>query len=301
MYIGVDGGGSGTRAVLMDGDGNVLARAEGGPAVARAHEPDRAVEAVLDVCRRILENAGHGPDTEVEGLWAGLSGAGREDARRAVEEKLRARARAERVHVGTDVEASFHHAFGANAGVLLISGTGSIAWGRDREGRHARAGGWGPVMGDEGSAYAVAVAGLRAVARAADGRGSPTNLTESLIAAVGVDDLQELVTWAHASPREVIGALAPRVVEAAAAGDDAARSIVAAAVRDLTDLVTAVLRALGAPSGRIRVALAGGLLRPGRPLRTPVEEALRRLRFQIRSVEPDPALGAALLARDRSA
>jgi len=174
-FIGVDGGGTKTRAVLVDREGHELGRAAVDGAVATAHDPSAAARAVARAVRDAAEAAG----VELPGavLWAGLAGAGPRAARDGVTKALVRLRLASEVHVGTDVEAAFHDAFPEGPGILLIAGTGSIAWLRSADDVTRRVGGWGQHIGDEGSGFALGIAGLRLVTHAADGRAGETRLS----------------------------------------------------------------------------------------------------------------------------
>ena len=308
LVVGVDGGGTRTRAVVLDGEGRELGRAEGSGAIADALNPGPPAAAVAQVCRAALEAAGGG--VPAHALWAGLSGAGREEARAAVEEELRRAGVAGRVRVGTDIAAALHDAFGDGPGILLVAGTGSIAWGRAEDGREARAGGWGQHLGDEGSAYALGAAALKEATWQADGRAPRTGLGDAVLVALGLADASDLIPWAASATKREVAALAPVVTRGAsgaaargdlaagdpAAGDPAAAAILARAAADLDAHVAALVARLAPWSRPPAVALTGGLLQPGGPLRAPLEGALARRGLGLAPREPDPALGAARLA-----
>ena len=126
VFIGVDGGGTSTRAVVVDREGHELGRAVAGGAVATSHDPSAAARAVSRAVRDAAEVAGVQLPAAV--LWAGLAGAGPKEAREGVTKAILRLRLADQVHVGTDVEAAFHDAFPQGPGMLLIAGTGSIAW-----------------------------------------------------------------------------------------------------------------------------------------------------------------------------
>jgi glucosamine kinase len=292
--IGVDGGGTRTRAVVLDRGETEIARAEGDAAVADAAVPALAASAVAAVCGTAARAAGVALPVDV--VWAGLAGAGREAARSAVEAELGRKGVARVTRVGTDVLAAFHDAFADGPGVLLIAGTGSIAWGRGEDGSEGRVGGWGRHIGDEGSAYAIGVEALRRVAKNADGRAPETALREAILTHLELAEVEDLVQWTGAVERAKVAALAPVVAAAATAGDAAAREIIDHAVVELERHVLAVLENLGPWSTPPQVALAGGLLRPGRALRAPMEETLARHGLHVLEREIDPAMGAGRLA-----
>ena len=126
--IGVDGGGTWTRAVVVDQDGQELGRGETEGAVVEAHDPTSSVEAVRRAVDRALMNSSLSTPADI--LLAGLSGAGNDVAHTAIEDALVKSHLAERIIVSTDVEVAFHDAFGFGPGIMLVAGTGSIAWAR---------------------------------------------------------------------------------------------------------------------------------------------------------------------------
>ena len=176
---GVDGGGTRTRVLLLARDGATAGRAEGPAALVRPDRPAAAARVVADTVRRAAEAAGVA--LPLPALWAGLAGAGRPRVRRALEAALRDERIARAVRVGTDVEAAFHDAFGGGPGIVVVAGTGSVVLGAAEDGRRLQVGGWGGVMGDEGSGYHIGVSALRAIAAATDRRGPPTALTAAVL------------------------------------------------------------------------------------------------------------------------
>lgn len=294
FYIGVDGGGTKTRAVVVDREGVEHGRAEGRAAVANAGSPSVAAASVRDVCLAALADADSAAPARA--VWAGLAGAGREAARSAVELELSRYGIADVCRIGTDVVGAFHDVFPTGPGILLIAGTGSIAWGRAEDGREGRVGGWGHHVGDEGSGYAIGLDALRRVARNADGRAPGTILRDLLLERLGVDAVEKLVTWAGEAGKREVAALAPTVVEAAGDGDSVAGEILVTAVEELEGHVVTILDRLGPWTHPPKVALSGGLLRVGEPLRGQMERVLARHRLEALPGRPDAARGAANLA-----
>jgi glucosamine kinase len=295
--IGIDCGGTRARAVVLDGADEVLARAEGPGAVASATDPQAAAQAVASVCRDAAAAAG--VELPVDAVWAGITGAGREASRSIVEDELTRAGVARSVRVGTDVQAAFHDAFGDGPGILLIAGTGSIAYGRAGYGRQGRAGGWGHLIGDEGSGYAIGLEGLQLMAQAMDGRGPQTTLPDRIFRHLRLGAMDDVVTWVASASKGEVAALAPVVVAAAAEGDTVAGKVVDRAVQALERHIRALLERLGPWSRPPTIALAGGLLRPGRPLRESLERLLVRHLVSVLGRDLDPALGAAKLGSMR--
>ncbi|HSR43572.1 MAG TPA: BadF/BadG/BcrA/BcrD ATPase family protein, partial [Longimicrobiales bacterium] len=230
VFVGVDGGGTTTRVLVVDSDGQPLVRVDGPASLVDSRHPRIAASVVARTTREALAEIGNPP---VAALHAALAGAGRESVRSAVERALTEDGVARAVAVGTDVEAAFRDAFGSGPGVLLMAGTGSVAWGRSEEGSEARAGGWGGLMGDEGSGWSIGLAALRAVARASDGRGRRTALSGALEDRLGRSGPEELILWAGTASKGEVAGLTEPVVAAAGAGDAVARRILDEAVTDL--------------------------------------------------------------------
>jgi glucosamine kinase len=294
-FIGIDGGGTNTRAVVLDDAGRELARVRGSAALADPLDPEAVALPIAQVACSAADAAGLAlPCTA---LWAGIAGVGRETVRAPVQRAVEREGIAGRVHVGTDSQAAFHGAFGEGPGILLVAGTGSVARGRNESGREVRVGGWGSLLGDEGSGYWVGLECLRSVVRAADGRGGRTRLTDGVLASLGIDAPDALVTWAAAADKAQVAALVPLVVDASRAGDAVADDILARAIEDLSAHVLTLGAALAPWSSAPRVGLTGGLLQPGGPLRLSMEAALSQHRLRLVGHEPDPAVGAARLAQ----
>jgi N-acetylglucosamine kinase-like BadF-type ATPase len=294
VAIGVDGGGTLARAVIVDADGREISRAEAPGAVVSLRMPEAAAAAVARAVRQAADRGGVALPGAV--LWAGLAGAGHEASRLAAEDALAAVGLTERVHVGTDVEAAFHAGFPDGPGLMLIAGTGSIAWARRPAGEIRRVGGWGQQLGDEGSGYAIGLAAARAVARAEDGRAGPTALRERVLGAVEVRSVSDLIPWAASASKAEVARLVPVVVECAAIGDEAARTIFAEAVSQLEAHVAALLRMSGPWSSRPGLLLSGGLIGPGGPLREALTQRLGSHAVELRPGDVDAAAGAAMLA-----
>lgn len=294
--IGVDGGGTHTRVLVLDATGGELARAEGGPAL--IDKPDLPID-IETVASTVRHAASDGRvELPVAALCVGLAGVGREPERLAVETALDRLQLARAVRVVTDAEAAFHDAFGAGPGLLLISGTGSVAMGRAEDGREARAGGWGQVLGDEGSGYDIGVRALQDVARASDRRGPQTLLEERLCDRLELSAADELIRWAAGAAKIAVAELAPLVCEVAAEGDEVANAIVASAVAALQAHVDALLSQLGPWPSPPGLALAGGLLDPGGPLRDAVIAAVSSRDCVPLERTVDAVSGAARMALD---
>ena len=291
---GVDGGGTRTRALLLARDGATAARAEGPAALVRPDRPAPAARVVADTVRRATEAAGVA--LPLPAVWAGLAGAGRPRVRRALEAALRDERIARAVRVGTDVEAAFHDAFGAGPGIVVVAGTGSVVLGAAEDGRRLQVGGWGGVMGDEGSGYHIGVSALRAIAAATDRRGPPTALTAVVLGSLGLDRPRQLPAWTESAAKADLAALAPLVIRAARSGDGPANAVIRRALDALGDQLSAAIRELFPPGNQPPVALTGGLIAPNGPLRADFERLVSSTGGHLLPRAVIPERGAARLA-----
>jgi len=293
IYIGVDAGGTKTAVAVANGD-RIISRATGGPGAVRPGRALQAASRITAAVRRALTDAGllHG-----DVLVVGAAGVGRDPERTELREFLRGERLAERVIVTGDLDIALEAAFGAKPGIVLVSGTGSVAVARAPNGALHRRGGYGWQMGDEGSSYAIGRAALLAVGQARDGRGAETLLSELVLSKGPVREFDELVRWSTTAELGEVAALAILVFEAADRNDAVASAIVSEAASSLLGLVSSLVGHYG-KTGPIPVALAGGNLAAGRTLRAPVLALLKKApRLSARDEALEPAEGALALAR----
>jgi N-acetylglucosamine kinase-like BadF-type ATPase len=261
LFLGVDGGQSRTTALIGDEEGRVLGAGAGGPCNHAGAEEGRqklarAVgESVAAACAQAGLDTGA---TRFAAACFGMSG-GPAD-KRAVLERILA---VETLVVSTDAVTALAGATAGKPGIVMIAGTGSIAFGRNAGGRTARAGGWGFIFGDEGGAFDIARQALRAALRYEEGWGPPTVLHGALLEAVGSADANDALHRFYSDewPRPRVAALAPRVDEAAMAGDATAREILHSAAQQLAVLTSSVRRQLWDSGEPVRVAWIGGVFR----------------------------------------
>ncbi|MCX7599414.1 MAG: hypothetical protein N2512_11215 [Armatimonadetes bacterium] len=258
FYAGVDAGASRTRCVITDETGRVVGVGSG---PAGAYHPT-CREASADAIRRTLSEASAplGAGTRLIGLGLAVAGAGRA-GRADLLELLNAAHVAEHVVAITDAEAALWGAFPSGRGIVVIAGTGSVAYGRDGRGAEALAGGWGREIDDVGGAWWMGSQALRAVARAHDGRGPDTILTDFVLRATGCSRPEDLIAWARdpaRTPRD-FAELALTVEKAAAEGDEVGTGIIEKAATALAQLASSCASRLAKTPESRRVALVGGL------------------------------------------
>lgn len=275
IVIGIDGGGSKTRAMVADQHGGKIADVVGPASAVRPGKVEASAAVITDVVRDALASC---EMTHVmpRVLCVGVAGVGREAERQELWQALVSRELADEIVIHSDFSVALDDAFGDGPGVLLISGTGSSAFGRGPTGATARCGGWGPVFGDEGSGAWIGRKALSVVAAASDGREPETALTGAILTAAQANELPELINWAAAATPQGLASLAPVVMSVADAGDLRANSIVSLAVEELALHVRALARQLFTDErATLPVALTGGMLQRGSTLRRRLEHRLK--------------------------
>jgi len=296
LYLGVDGGQSGTTAVIGDETGRILGQGEAGPCNHAAAGEGRAKlqHAVTESLAAACAQAGLDPASlDFAAACFGMSG-GPDDKREILAAILRTR----RLIVTTDAVTALAGATSTGQGIVVIAGTGSIASGRNATQRTARAGGWGYIFGDEGGAFDIVRQALRAALRMEEGWGPPTRLREMLLDSTAARDVNQALHQFYTDewPRSRVATLAPLVDAAAIDGDPIAAHILHAAAQDLALLAASVRAQLWSAGDAVEIAYIGGVFQS----RTLLERfrALVELQPADRCIPPrrGPAEGALLEA-----
>jgi N-acetylglucosamine kinase-like BadF-type ATPase len=294
--LGIDAGGTKTVCLLADEQGLIVSQSRGGGANLQAVgelEVEKVLYTVMEEAigdRTVIPNA----------ICLGIAGVDRPDDLAVVRRIMQRIGYKARVLVVNDALVALEAGAPGEPGVVIISGTGSIAYGRNSAGEAARAGGWGYVLGDEGSGYWIGRAALRAVLREADRRGPRTALTPLLLKHFGVDQAQGLIYEVYHSNLKpsAIGALATCVQAAFAEGDPAAIGILRSAADELESSALSVARRLDLMGQPFSFILAGGIFRAVPWLQ---QELVRRLPVAAPNsiailLDREPAEGAVRLA-----
>jgi len=296
-FLGVDGGGTETRAWLADEAGRILARCRAGPSNPLKVGFRGARQGILQAVTRALRRARLNAVT-FEGVCVGLAGVDRAEVHRPLYQWLRKAVPAHFHLLTTDAAIALHAAFGHFPGILVISGTGSIACARDKDGKMVRAGGWGIPFDDAGSGYELGRKAVTAALRDFDGRGPHTQLTKRLCQALGLQQITEVV--AQDLSQEKIAALFRVVMEASRKRDAVARLLCEEAGHELGDLALALLRRLGWLERAVSVVCAGGVFQADASIRRSFTRHLGRYAPRAQSVllRRAPVEGAVALARE---
>ena len=292
--IGVDGGGTTTRAVVIDDDLKVLGRGESGPGNFYSAGEKAAIENIASAVKAAINSASIN-ESEVASWGLGLAGACSDSDKAAQRQALLPQVGAAKIIVDEDAAAAQAGAFAGGAGAICIAGTGANCFGVNENKERRGADGFGPLLGDRGSGYWCGEQALRAACASYDGSGQNTILQESVFNQLGAKDVYQMIeiVYAEGFKKDRIAALFPLVLQATQ--DAVALDILERAGQELAKTTLAVLRELNIN----RVALVGGLLSNRTAVRPAYESALRAVLPDIEIIEPmhDALIGAALLAR----
>lgn len=281
---------------MGDGEGRIVASAEGAGANLQAVgelELEKVLHAVIEqiVARQSVAPAA---------ICLGIAGVDRPEDTVVVRSVMSRIGYKARLVVVNDALIALRAGIGDAPGVVVVAGTGSIAYGCDRQGYAARAGGWGSILGDEGSGYWMGHLALRALMREADGRGQPSRLTPRLLAHFGVQRPEELLRTVYRRDftPATVAALASDVQQARDEGDEVASAILERGARELADAARSVTTRLGMAGEDFAFVLAGGMFKAAPWLRERVAQLLPEIAPRSRTLHLDvePALGAVHLA-----
>jgi len=290
VFAGIDGGGTKTVVVLVDESGAELNRVQTSTSNAAIVGHDAAGEVLRSALIDALNGAG--VESPISAAWFGLSGSDRPKDHRHLNPHLYDLAT--EIRMTNDAELILG-ALPDSVGVAIVSGTGSVAVGRNAQGARARSGGWGQIIGDEGSGYDFARRMFDAYSREVDGRGPGTTLTSRLMSHLSLTEPHQLIAYVYKSDttKADLAKLAVIVVEEADVGDAVALDIIAASARELANTASAVARRLGFEM-TLPLALTGGILVHVDRFREQVLDGLRSNWPALESrIVLDPALAAA--------
>ncbi|UFJ41441.1 N-acetylglucosamine kinase [Brevibacillus humidisoli] len=291
--IGIDGGGTKTVAALADGRGEIISTARGDSSNMQSRPFAEVEQTLTALINRLLQEAGI-KRTELDAIFFGLAGADRPEAKQRIAASSLAGDGSDRVVIDNDAVTALYSGTWGKPGIVLIAGTGSIAYGISEQGERCRVGGWGYLLGDEGSGFDLGQQALTAVMRQFDGRGRPTVLTELILQQTGLADPAGLVHYVYSAPnvRKRVAEASYLLLDAAARGDQVASEILHQAADSLAELVQTCAEKCG--SG-LPVVVAGGLLAEDTQLR---REVLARLSPACDVILPElpPVVGALVMA-----
>ncbi len=294
--IGIDGGGTKTVGMLTTVIGEELVRTQAGPSNYHVVGTEQTKRVLVEIIQKLTENV---DNTTLDSMrfCLGMAGLGRDEDRRIIGQVCDEIGIGKKRILTHDAHIALVGGIGKQTGVIVISGTGSIVYGIDQYGQDVRAGGWGYLLGDEGSGYDIGIKGLQAVARSADKREPPTELTRLMLKKLALNNPSELIRWTHAASRDEIAELSKIVFDAVEIGDEKAETIIDAAVIELLMATETVVMELNF-TGIIDILLSGGNL-----IHQPImaDKLSQWIEMNIKGVsvtlpKHQPAYGAVLLA-----
>jgi N-acetylglucosamine kinase-like BadF-type ATPase len=304
LVIGMDGGATKTAALLSDLDGVVIAEETGGASNPQVVGPEQSADVIVNLVEKLCVKANCSTN-QVLAVVAGLAGAGREGDKERVKAATLAEAKKQKVAVGivtveSDGRIALEGAFKGRPGIILIAGTGSFALAKDHKGGIHRAGGWGRVVGDEGSGFVIGRDGLNVVAKQIDGRGKATMLTKLVDQKLGLSNQEKIINGVYRENFDV-ATVAPLVIEAAEAKDVECARILNKATFELSEHVRTLVNKIEASSrsrSKISLAFIGSLLSHNNIYQKILTQKITFSLPQVNVIAPEapPAYGAVLLS-----
>jgi N-acetylglucosamine kinase-like BadF-type ATPase len=299
LYLGVDGGGTKTHIALMTAKGEVKCEGFAGPANPLRVGVETAVGNIVKAINEACDDGGVSR-LDIASATLGLAGVRRADLRQRVRERFIESIGIRNTTVITDAEIALFATTRGKPGLVVIAGTGSICLGKNDKGEIAISGGWGPLAGDEGGGVGIAQTALHSVAKASDGRGIATTLSErasEYFRASGPENLIVAIYSPQVDNSRIAG-FARYVVEAAQEGDAVAVSIMREAGSELGLAACAVIEKLGLAKVKVPIGCVGSVFKAGTLLKKPMLETVRTIAPKAYLTEPEmpPAEAAAWMA-----
>ncbi len=300
FYIGLDGGGTKTKCVIVDEQMNILSQLVGGPSNFLVFGLDEVTESLYKLIADSIEHANIDA-SEIASVLLGTAGAGRREDAERLEKSFIQKANEsdlpiKKFVVESDARIALEGAFSGKPGSILIAGTGSIMFGKDSHGNIHRVGGFGRILGDEGSGFHIGRSGLSAVAKQFDGRGESTKLTIMLKDKFNIADSKELILAVYKNNFD-IPTVAPLVIEAAEDGDPLCEEIIQTEVDELLLHIESMKKLIG--EDELKVSLIGGTITTDNFYARLFKEKAEKIEgVKITKPELEPAVGAALLAKE---
>lgn len=297
--IGIDGGGTKTRMKIADKQGNLLLCCEGGPTNINSKDRVALEKNLTELLNRGLKLI-HSEPGDCLALCLGMAGAGRSEEKLILEEMLHKSGFHNNI-VTDDVYTALVGGIGCDEGIILLSGTGSICFGRNRRGETRRAGGWGYIIGDEGSGYDIGLQALKHLVKSFDLHEKPSLLSVEVKKRLRLESMDELIHLVYRSGdgHKIIAGLAPAVDEAFEAGDKYAQVILDNAVLALLQITEVVINGLDYSALPIRLSFGGSVILKSKYISDSISDSItcKYPKICIGKVENDAAWGAVQLAK----
>jgi len=300
FFIGIDGGGTKTKASLVDENIKVICEEIGGPSNFLVFDITVVAESIVNLISTICEKGNIEP-SQIKSVLLGTAGAGRQDDAERLENAVQKNAAIKKIilnsfKVESDARIALEGAFFGEPGSILIAGTGSIMFGKDANGYIHRVGGFGRVLGDEGSGFHIGRAGLSAVAKSFDNRNNGTLLTELIKENFHINNSVELINQVYKNNFD-IPKITPLVIEAAEKNDEICKNILDKEIEELVEHILAMKKLIN--TNVLLISLIGGTITTDNYYANLFKaRANEILDIKIISPQLPPDVGAALLAKE---
>ena len=297
-FIGIDGGGTKTDCIITDENYNQLYSLKGGPLNLLSSSSSKSSRTIIQLINSCLSKLNI-TLAHLDCIGIGAAGAGRMEDSEKLEINLKALLPPSiNLKVTTDAEAALEGAFNGKPGCILISGTGSIIWGKDQNGIIHRCGGFGKILGDEGSGYMLGKKGLVAAAKEFDGRGIKSLITGSLKDKYQIQSVQDIINAVYKNDLDISG-VAPLVLASAGNNDKVALRIIDEETEELLNLISCMIKKL--KKENIEISFAGRLISTINVFSITLKNKLAASYKMIKIKEPEypPTIGALLIAQKK--
>ena len=299
-FIGIDGGGTKTKAVLVDENLNIINEGIGGPSNFLVFDINNVSDSILELLSNLTNDANMSLN-DIQSILIGTAGAGRRDDAQRLENSVFKKSKENNIHINnfrveSDARIALEGAFAGKPGSILIAGTGSIMFGKDKLGNIHRVGGFGRILGDEGSGFHIGRAGLSAVAKSFDGRNNGTLLTQLLKAKFNINDSVQLINEVYKNNFD-IPTVAPLVIEAAEKNDEICKDILNSEIYQLLEHMSAMGKAMD--EDVLSICLIGGTITTNNYYANLFQLRIKEIaNVKVKKAELSPHMGAALMARN---
>lgn len=298
--MGIDGGGTKTKLLLTDASGRLIFEEEGGPSNINVTGYESVKQVLGEMVLRALNKTGAVP-SDCLSLCMGATGAGRKTEKEKIKEIFKTLGFECQITITDDATIALYGGLGGKAGIMVISGTGSICLGRNNEGRIYRCGGWGHIIGDEGSGYDIGRNILISIMRGFDGREPQSAMTPMVLKHLSLDNPEELVEYVYRRgiSKKEIAALAVFADAGCEVKDAAAMKIIERSAEEIHCAVVTVINKLGF-TGKVEVCVGGGVLTKSKFLRESFTRLLNQSHpdAQVITMRKDAAWGAVYMAME---
>jgi len=298
-FIGIDGGGTKTKGVLVDENLNIINEGIGGPSNFLVFDINIVTDSILELLSNLTNNVNIS-NKDIKSILIGTAGAGRKDDAQRLEDLLLKKAEKNNFHINnfrveSDARIALEGAFAGKPGSILIAGTGSIMFGKDHQGDIHRVGGFGRMLGDEGSGFHIGRDGLSAVAKSFDGRNNGTLLTQLVKDKFNISDSVQLINEVYKNNFD-IPKVAPLVIEAAEKNDTICRDILNSEINHLLEHISAMKKII--KEDVLLISLIGGTITTNNYYANLFQARIREItNVKVQVPELSPHMGAVLMAR----